>query len=72
MEDIKICVYGADVSVGPSYPIAMMLYATWMYPSLFKGEFDIKDEYQYYLSDLMGSSSWNATEMELFHSYLDE
>jgi iron complex transport system substrate-binding protein len=72
MEDIKICVYGWDISVGPSYPIAMMLYATWMYPSHFEGEFDILDEYQYYLSDLMGSSSWNATEMEMYHSYLDE
>lgn len=72
MKDINICVYGWDISVGPSYPISMMLYATWMYPSLFKGEFDILDEYQYYLSDLMGSSSWNATEMELYHSYLDE
>jgi ABC-type Fe3+-hydroxamate transport system substrate-binding protein len=72
MEDIKICVYGWDFSVGPSYPIAMMLYATWMYPSLFEGEFDILDEYQYYLSDLMGFTSWNATEMEVFHSYLEE
>ena len=72
MKDIKICVYGWDISVGPSYPIAMMLYATWMYPSLFEGEFNISDEYQYYLSDLMGFSSWNATEMELSYSYLDE
>ncbi|MFZ3135231.1 ABC transporter substrate-binding protein [Methanothrix sp.] len=72
MEDIKICVYGWDISVGPSYPIAMILYANWMYPSLFEGEFVILDEYQYYLSDIMGYSSWNATEMEIFHSYLDE
>lgn len=72
MEDIKICVYGWDISVGPSYPIAMMLYANWMYPSLFEGEFDILDEYQYYLSDLMGYSSWNATEMEIFYSYLED
>jgi len=72
MEDIKICVYGWDISVGPSYPIAMILYANWMYPPLFKGEFDILDEYQYYLSDIMGYSSWNAAEMEIFYSYLDE
>jgi len=72
MEDIKICVYGWDISVGPSYPIALILYANWMYPSLFEGEFDLLDEYQYYLADLMGYSSWNATEMEIFHSYLDE
>ena len=71
MEDIKICVLGGDFSVGPSYTIAMMLYATWMYPDLFEGEFDILDEYQYYLNELIGFTSWNATEMETFYSYLD-
>jgi len=71
MKDIKIGVFGWDFSLGPSYPIAMMLYATWMYPDLFEGEFDILDEYQYFLSEFMGYTSWNANEMEMYHSYLD-
>ena len=70
MKDIKICVLGGDFSVGPSYPIAMMMYSSCMYPDLFKGE-DILDEYQYYLSDLIGFTSWNATEMETSYSYLN-
>jgi ABC-type Fe3+-hydroxamate transport system substrate-binding protein len=71
MEDINISVLGGDFSVGPSYTVAMMLYATWMYPDLFEGEFDILDEYQYYLSELIGFTSWNATEMETSYSYLN-
>jgi ABC-type Fe3+-hydroxamate transport system substrate-binding protein len=71
MKDINISVLGGDFSVGPSYPIAMMLYASWMYPDLFKGEFNILDEYQYYLSDLIGFKSWNAKKMETSYSYLD-
>ena len=49
----------------------MMLYASWMYPDLFEEEFDILDEYQYYLSELIGFTSWNASEMETSYSYLD-
>ncbi|MDR0372634.1 MAG: dockerin type I domain-containing protein [Nitrososphaerota archaeon] len=71
MNGIKIGVIGWDNTLGPSYIISVMSYAYLMYPELYSEVIDIESEYQYFLSEIMHYTSWTASEMCIYYSYLD-
>lgn len=70
--DVDMCVFGWDCAVSTSYVISMLMYAYWMYPDQFENRIDPLSEYQYYLNNFLGYTTWDVDDMEIWYSYLDE